>query len=315
MISLSTSFLSNVVTNGEALVESIAAFQVGGIELEYRIRQATFEQMRAPLKKSGLKVLSIHNYFPTPLLSPPIQGSGDLFLLSALDNEERQRAIKWTSRTIEHANDLEAPIVILHCGRVEMSPALEQLYRYVNSNRIDSSEAQAFLRQKRHERDKRLPGHADALLFSLDRLLRYAEKQGVVLALENRYHYHELPTPQVLKTLFAEFKGGPIGYWHDTGHAHASEVLGFIPPGSLLQEFKEEVIGMHWHDAVGLDDHLVPGQGEIDYGALEPYLNNDLPIVIELKPGTANRDVEEGIKFTRALLRAATESRKSDQRS
>jgi sugar phosphate isomerase/epimerase len=147
-------------------------------------------------------------------------------------------------------------------------------------------------------------------LFSLDRLIRYAEKQGVTLGLENRYHYHELPTPPVMRTLLAEFKGGPIGYWHDTGHAHANEVLGFIEPGALHQEFGTELVGMHWHDAIGLDDHLAPGLGEIDFNTLEPYLHDNLPIVVELKPGTSQELAQEGIEFTREQILLASNKKK-----
>jgi len=44
----------------------------------------------------------------------------------------------------------------------------------------------------------------------------------VLLGLENRYHDHELPGPDDFKVIFDKFKGAPVGYWHDTGHAHAN---------------------------------------------------------------------------------------------
>ena len=308
MISLSTSFISGLIDDGESLVETLAGFEIDGIELEYRISSPTLEQMRLPLKQSVLKVSSIHNFCPIPGLTPPVKGSGDLFLLSSRDMEERRRAVQWTIRTIEQANDVEAPVVILHCGRVEISPELEQLYQYYHTEQIDSIEAQAFKQKKLDERDRHAPGHVDALLFALDRLMRHAEKHGVMLGLENRYHYHELPTLEVFHRLLTEFKGGPIGYWHDTGHAHANEILGIIAPGALPRGFEEQLIGMHWHDAVGLEDHLAPGQGEIDFNALKPYINKNMPIVIELKPGTASPKVKESIRFTREFLMPVTKN-------
>ena len=276
MISLSTSFISGLVDDGEKLVETLAGFEIEGIELEYRISSPTLAQMRYPLKQSALKVSSIHNFCPIPGLTPPVKGSGDLFLLSSRDMEERQRAVQWTIKTIEHANDVEAPVVILHCGRVEISPELEQLYQYYHteqSDSMDSMAAQAFKQKKLDELNRHTPSHVDALLFALDRLMHHAEKHGVTLGLENRYHYHELPTPEVFQRLLTEFRGGPIGYWHDTGHAHANEILGIIAPGALPMDFEEHLIGMHWHDAIGLEDHLALGQGEIDFNALKPYIN------------------------------------------
>ncbi|NIS46468.1 MAG: hypothetical protein GWN76_11420, partial [candidate division Zixibacteria bacterium] len=44
------------------------------------------------------------------------------------------------------------------------------------------------------------------------------------------------------------------------------------------------LIGVHLHDAIGLDDHIPPGSGEIDFAALKPFLKADTIKVIELKP-------------------------------
>ena len=124
----------------------------------------------------------------------------------------------------------------------------------------------------------------------------------MLLGLENRYHYHELPGLDDFKVIFDTFKGAPIGYWHDTGHAHANEALGLIPRGSLLQSYSGQLIGIHLHDAVGLDDHIPPGSGEIDFKALKPFLKTDTIKVIELKPGIPESKASEGVRFIRDEL-------------
>jgi sugar phosphate isomerase/epimerase len=182
---------------------------------------------------------------------------------------------------------------------------MQVLYQYVNSNRLDSEEAQIFIRNKLRERYCRKPQHMDCLLASLDHLVGVAEKQGVLLGLENRYHYHELPGLDDFKVIFAQFKGAPIGYWHDTGHAHANETLGLIPRESLLQFYSDELIGVHLHDAIGLSDHIPPGSGEIDFAELKPFLKSDTIKVIELKSGIPASEVSEGIKFVREKLSEA----------
>jgi sugar phosphate isomerase/epimerase len=139
-------------------------------------------------------------------------------------------------------------------------------------------------------------------LASLDRLVSVAEKQGVLLGLENRYHYHELPGLDDFRVIFEKFKGAPIGYWHDTGHAHANEILGLIPKNALLQNYADQLIGVHLHDAVGLDDHIVPGSGEIDFNRLKPYLKENTIKVIELKPGIPESRVFKGIQFIREMI-------------
>lgn len=310
MISLSTSWKSSGCRDGNALVQAVADAGFGGIELEYRIEAPVFHQMVPALKRFGLKVVSIHNYFPIPSIIPHSRGGGDLFLLSHPDKEERLEAIKWSTKTIEHANDLKAFAVVLHCGRVEMAHEMEKLRHYFDTGRIDSEEARAFIDRKLQERDRIKPKHMDSLLFSIDRLIRIAEKQNIILGIENRYHYHELPGPDDFEILFSEFRGGPLGYWHDTGHAHANERLGIIPGGEMLKRYTDHLVGIHLHDAVGLDDHLAPGKGEIDFEAFRPFLEKDMPAVVELKPGTPDSEVSEGLRFVRQLMESGKRGRK-----
>ena len=302
MLALSTSWQSG---KSATVAKMFAAFKNLGIreiELSYRISEAMLRQLKGPLKRSGIQVVSVHNYFPIPSVRSNVKGSGDLFLLSSLDSVERRNAIHYTTKTIEYAADLGAGAVVLHCGVVEMNHEMQVLYRYYNSNRLDSEEAQFFIRNKLKQRDGYKARHLDSLLFCLDRLLPVAEKLGVLLGLENRYHYHELPGFTDFKAIFAAFKGAPVGYWHDTGHAHANEALGLIAPNALLQNNADQLIGVHLHDAIGLDDHIPPGSGEIDYQALKPYLKSDTIKVIELKPGIPATEVFEGIRFVRAKL-------------
>ena len=237
MLGISTSWQSGGTTTAEKMLEAFTNLGIKGVELSYRTSENQYQQLKRLLKPSGLKVVSIHNFFPIPAVKKDSKGGGDLFLLSSQDDEERQRAIRYTSKTIENAAEMGAAAVILHCGAVEMNPEWNVIYEYFNSNRLDSKAAHLFIRDKLTERDSRKPGHMDSLLASLDRLVSVAEKQGVLLGLENRYHYHELPGLNDFRFIFNTFKGAPIGYWHDTGHAHANEILDFIPNNALLQNY------------------------------------------------------------------------------
>ena len=92
------------------------------------------------------------------------------------------------------------------------------------------------------------------------------------------------------------------GYWHDTGHAHLTEKLTFVPPGYLLEKYANRLAGIHFHDAVGRQDHLPPGTGEIDFTALKPHLKPTIPLVLELKPATPNPDIKKGLDFMKNFL-------------
>ena len=302
MLALSTSWQSGGSATPEEMLTAFKELDISGIELSYRISENFYQEMKGPLGRSGLKVVSVHNYFPIPSVRSNSKGSGDLFSLSSSEDEERQNAIRYTIKTIEHAGGLGAAVVVLHCGAVEMNHEFHVLYQYYHSNQLDSAEAQNFIRNKLIERDHQKPEHMEGLLDSLDHLIPVAEKQGVVLGLENRYHYYELPGLEDFRSIFNNYKGAPIGYWHDTGHAHANEALGLIPRQSLLSSYGDQLIGIHLHDAVSLDDHIPPDSGEIDFGALKSFLDADIVKVIELKPGIAVPEVKAGIRFIREKL-------------
>ena len=301
MIALSTSFASGRFTDGEALLAALEEFDIAGIELEYRINEKVFHQMKPLLMRSRLKVVSVHNFFPIPGVIKTGKGAGDLFLLSHSDREERLNAVKWTLRTIEHAHELESSVVVLHCGRVEMEPFIDQfgidkLHEFYRSGQIESDEAQAFIAKMIDYRNRKKPRYVDGLLLSLDRLVRVAERYHVILALENRYHYHELPGTDDFLTIFNELDGAPLGYWHDTGHAHVNEVLSMGEADTLLNMNMDRLIGIHLHDAIDLDDHLPPGTGDIDFSKILTGLKPDTIKVIELKTGTGDSDIVAGIE-------------------
>jgi len=301
MPGLSTSCCSATAADGDALVAALEQFDISTVELDYRISPAVFGRMRSRLKKSRLNVISVHNYFPVPPDSPTPAGGGDVFSLASCDRGQRNRAIKWTQETIRRAGGLGASAVVLHCGYVEMEPELPRLYRLLAAGGIGSPPLRALLADKLKERDARRAKHLDCLVDSLEKLAPVAEKHGIYLGLENRYHYHELPTLADFETIFDRLPEAPLGYWHDTGHAHAAEQLGLAAAADWLQHYHHRLIGIHLHDAVGLQDHLPPGSGEVNFAAVEPYLSSDTLQIIELKPGTAWPAVARGIETIRRL--------------
>ena len=306
MLALSTSWRSSQITDARALLQSFERLPISGLELDYRISEQTFEQLKSLLPKSRLEVVSVHNYFPTPVVQPSAAASGDFFMLSSLDQDERKRALQWTRRTIEHAANLGAQAVVLHCGRVEMERELDRLYAFYDALQIRSKAARDFISGKLAERDRLKPPHLDKLLFSLEALCEDAARHDILLGLENRFHYDELPTPDDFGQIFKRLDGSPLGYWHDTGHARVNECLKIVQPDSLLSRYADNLIGIHIHDAIELEDHLAPGTGEMDLQGLRSYLKSDTLKVIELRPKVKESDVLRGIQYVRKIHHSPT---------
>lgn len=296
MLALSTNFGSKDAASGQALVDTLGRLGVGAVELEYRIGPAMWAEMKKPLKSAGIRVESVHNFFPNPGLVPGRDPSGDYFSLSSPDQEERGLAVEWTTRTLENAADAEARAVVLHLGQVDMASDGRTLHPLHRQGRIGTDEGREAVRERLAMRERLKGPHWDALLKALDRLMRPAEKYGLTLGLENRFHSHQLPSADEVAALLDEFAGGPLGYWHDVGHAHVQEVLTVNRPGELLERFGDRLVGLHLHDARGLDDHLPPGEGEVDWAAVEAVMGPETIRVMELAPGTPVDRVREGLE-------------------
>lgn len=301
MLGISTSWKSAAVTRGEELFTAVRQMDVFCLELEYRIPDTVYMQLRPLLKKSDVRVASLHNFCPLPPMVKRSMASGDLFLLSSPDHDERAEAVKWTLRTIECANDLEAQTVVLHCGRIEMDHEIQTLYDYFDQGRIESQEAQDFIHTKLELRDKKKAKYLDALRFSLERIARAADSLHIRIGLENRCSYFELPSPDDFELLFAEFDGAPLYYWHDVGHAGVNEALTLGTQEALLQRYANRLLGIHFHDVDGRRDHLPPGKGTLDFSAIKAQLKEDVIGIMELQPGTADEEVRAGISFLRDL--------------
>ena len=300
MLGISTAWWRDSSLSGEEIIQDILDLGFHGMELEYRLTQTRYQEMKAYLKK-GITVLSVHNYFPKPDDPSVGEGGGDLFLLSSADSDERARAIKYTIKTLRHANDLEVPVVVLHLGRVAMPSPKAIIRKLFEEGKMHHSEGLDFLKGQKEMRHSKKQKNVDAVLGSLDKLNREAERQGVILGIENRSHFHEIPNFEEIGMILMEFGGGRIRYWHDVGHAVVQENMGICKQKALLEAYAHSMAGIHVHDVRGIEDHMAPGQGDVDFEQFKPYIKPETIQILELHP-KVNR---EAIKKGRSIIEGA----------
>jgi len=296
VIGLSTVWTSRAARSGDELIGPILDLGFTAVELEYRITEQLYQEILPRIRGNEIQVLSIHNYFPVPAIIPPERASGDCFSLSSLDREEREKGVFYTSRTIEHAHDLGTRAVVLHLGRVETDlprNGLQQLYR----EGAWEAEGAERLKREREERGQKRGPHLDALLFSLERIVKRAEQLEVTLGIENRYYFQEMPDKDEIGIVLDQFRGAPIGYWHDTGHAAVFETLGILKQEELLQHYASHLVGTHLHDALKLDDHKPPGTGEINFKMIKKYIPEGGIKIMEIHPQATGQEVLDGLAF------------------
>ena len=297
MIGLSTAWQSAKIDSGKELLDVILETGVEAVELDYRVTAPMFDEMRSSFKKGILKVLSIHNFFPLPEGLARDRASGDLFLLSSTDKEEREEAIKYTIKTIRLADDLEAKAVVLHLGKVEMEFDPRRFFELYNQKNVNSSEGREFIEKQKTLRKEKRGKFLDSVFFGLEKLNKEAEKRGILLGVENRYYFHEIPDGEEMGIILEKFEGSNIRYWHDVGHATVQEKLGFLNHKSLLESHRDYLVGCHLHDSTGYDDHFAPGAGEVNYVLVKSFITEDTIKIMEVHPKVSRKEIQEGFAF------------------
>ncbi|MFQ5645892.1 MAG: sugar phosphate isomerase/epimerase family protein [bacterium] len=281
---------------GRELADILKGFELSGVELEYRITEDTLKEILPVIKKGDLTVLSLHNFFPRPPLSEG-KDPNKRFFLSSPDPDIRKQAVEYTKKTIHWAGRLEVPAVVLHVGVTELSRKIRPMVQKAKKGKIKIKELQEYLQPFIREWRQKTGQYLDQVFFSLEELNREAEKEGIKLGVENRYYFQEIPSMDQVGMILDKFQGGNIYYWHDMGHAHVLETLGFAGHQELLERYSGRLLGIHIHDSLLIDDHRPPGMGEIDFRMVGQYLKEDTIKILEISEKAPEREIHKGIKY------------------
>lgn len=222
-------------------------------------------------------------------------------LFASRDEAERTWAVSRIKATIDLAAHLGARAIVLHAGRVDVSRTLEKRLRNLYPGDKHPSQYEQARAQLVATRARKQPANFAAARRSLEEVVPYAQAAGIKLGLETRYHYCEIPNLEEMHTLLTDFDPETVYYWHDTGHAHNQENLGFTPHEEWLRAFGPRTLGVHFHDVRGLKDHLIPGMGEIDFGMVASYLSDGAIRTCEFDYTFSEEEVIAGLGFLRKM--------------
>ena len=300
MLGVSTSWRSEVTDSGLEVIQPILDLGVEGVELEYRITLPMLKEILPLLKGKRVALTSLHNFLPLPDGVPKEKASGDVFSLSSPDGEERALAVKYTLRTMEWAEELGARAVVLHLGKIPMDDPMGDLKKLYDQKKIQAEEGKIFIKEQKQIRARKSVKHLDAALRSIEKLASEADRRRILLGLENRFNIQDFPDFDEFKTLFREFSGGPVRYWHDLGHATVQQNLGLADQKEFLENFSALLVGVHLHGCRGYDDHYAPGSGEEDYSLLQNFLRPDTLLVVETHHRASKEELLQGLEFLRA---------------
>jgi len=327
---LSTMWMMN---RHRSLPEFFEAAQQAGFE-RFELNHFVSHEMVNGVKFPPEAILSLHAPCPTHPRTRDAE-------VSSLDKEERMIAVEAVAASIALAERIGAHVVILHAGHVEVNPELEKELRVLyNQGQRGSARYRDIQAELIEERARHAERHLDATMRALERIATLADHAGIRIALENRFFYNEIPSPDELALLLDEF-AGPVGFWFDTGHAYTLEELGFVHHREWLSGFGHQLLGMHLHDVktvpqsvpasfetvpdvteerdveeeaatrdedagaregtAELRDHQMPGTGIVDFSEVVPYMNDAVLVTAEIDWHHTAEQVRATLDYLRNL--------------
>jgi sugar phosphate isomerase/epimerase len=269
-------------------------------ELSHGTRISLLPGIMEAFEAGEMKFSSLHNFCPLPMgvnFSAP-----NLYKFSADRERERELAVRYTLKTLEFAARVQAPVVVLHLGSIEMRDYTDRLVEMLGRNEGESPKYEALCDELIEKRERRKPKAVAHLYDTLRKILPEAERRSLKLGCENREALEEIPLEEDFPHLFRDLPSPALGYWHDTGHAQIKDNLGFIDHAVHLETLREKLIGFHIHDVQFPGrDHCAPGSGMIDFAALKPFVQPHHVKVFEFSPHMSVADLKTGVAHIKKL--------------
>jgi len=295
-VSLSTMWAQGRFKHMAEFVEKAREFGFAQIEAHSSLSP----EMLNEIIETAVSISSVHCPCPNSLSSNGIAVSH--LSLSSTEEIERREAINYANKTIDLASKIGAKTVVLHMGEVPVNAELEEKLRRLYEEGLARSEIYVKVKEELlSERKSKAPLHLAAAMESLEELSEYGRRRGIMLGLENRVYFREIPDINEMEELLSSVEGNCAGYWHDVGHAEVQQHLGFTRHEEWLRRFSEKMIGIHLHDALGISDHLVPGKGNVNWDTVAKYLPGAAIRTCEINQQVGEQLVEEAIPFLRKV--------------
>ena len=304
MLSFSTCWNNARHTDGESMIDEIASLGFSTIELSHGMTVAKLPGIRKAHAAGRFRCSGVHNFFPSPV--EVMIDAPDAYEFTSHRTLDRKRAMDMSIQTLELAAEFHAAYMVLHMGSVPLKTEkyTKPLTAMVKQGKQLDPE---FIKKKINfvkKREKIAPLYFSRAVDALEELAGKAEQLGVILAVESRSRYEDVPSEREMLHLQEHFKDNPwIGYWHDFGHVQLKHNLGLLDHSDWLKQISPHIIGAHIHDVEWpARDHRTPFTGTLDYKKLLPFFPQDCPIVWELSPSRDAEEIKQALQVWRQVF-------------
>jgi sugar phosphate isomerase/epimerase len=300
MYSFSTCWNSARHTDGRAMLREIRELGFEYAELSHGIRLSLVPGILDAVNAGEIKISSVHNFCPLPVgITEP---SPNLYEFSSDRTRDRQLVLKHTINTLDFAQRVGAPLVVLHFGSMDLKDYTGKLKQLLERGEKNSPKFLKLVGEATVAREAKKKKPYALARETLRQLLTESKFRNLKFGIEIREAVEELPLESDFQTLLEEFPAPHVFYWHDTGHAQVKADLGFINHAQHLAAHADRLAGFHIHDVkFPARDHFPPGGGDIDFAALKPFVKPEHIKVFELSPKVPLDSVQRGIAHLKKI--------------
>lgn len=292
----STCWNSSRHKDGGAICDEIRELGFEYIEASHGLSVSKITGIIKAVDEKRIRVAGVHNFCPAPI--EILADAPDAYQFTSHRPEDRARALHLTRETLLMAARLEAKYVVLHMGSVALMKgrrATRELERMVRHG-LRHTREYADLKGRWVRKRKQLgPLYLERARQALYRLTEEAAKLGVVLAVEGRSHFEQVPGEWEMLPLMEEFRDNPnVVYWHDFGHIQRKHNLMMLHHEQYLSQLQPFLYGAHVNDVRWpARDHRAPFLGgSVDFDTLLPrFFRKSMPLTWELSPSISREDI------------------------
>jgi sugar phosphate isomerase/epimerase len=245
------------------------------------------------VQAGAVRVGSVHAFAPYPLGAPG--GHPELYLLASRDEDDRVMATILLQKTLRLAAEAGARAVVVHAGRIPVSPDSHELIECAEEDGLASRRYTKLWQRSQRRRARRARKHLDALCKSLDLILPQCARLQITLCLENLPSWEAIPTEDEMLELHQRYGSPHLAYWHDIGHGQVRENLGWIQHRAAAERLLPITAGLHIHDVRPMaQDHLPPPFGKLPFADFAFYGTAPVLRVLEPAPGIPAKELIAG---------------------
>ena len=304
MLAFSTCWNNSRHSDGEEMVDEILELGFDHLELSHGMTIAKLPGLQRAFKAGKFTCVGVHNYFPSP--TEVMIDAPDAYEFTSFRENERQRAMDMTLKTLDVAAEFEAKYLVLHMGSIPQMPHKKwtgKLTAMVKDGQQDSPDYVKHKLKCVKKREKHGALYFDRACQTLETLAERADELNIKLAVESRSKFEDMPTEREMLLLQDRFKDHPnVVYWHDFGHVQLKHNLGLLEHADWLRKVQPYLYGAHVHDVEWpARDHRVPFTGELDYKDLFQYFPKDAPLTWELSPTRKSAQISSALEIWKEL--------------